>query len=170
MTDERPLICKTGELFTRDTVHQSAEGLDVSSSRGFALHDRRLLYDDVQLVTLHTDRGIWYLVLTGLFGATLIALAIFIVALDTDAWPVALPIFLFGLPAMLAFLFRLAVGRETVTIHGRRSKAILRFGGRKKRKARAVYGQVCSLVRRAQSTNPAATPPPATPVLEPPQE
>lgn len=151
MIDERPLICRTGELFSRDTVHQSAEGLDVSSSQGFSLHERRLLYDDVELVTLHTDRGLWYLLLTGIAGALLVALAIFIVALDTDVWPIALPFFLLGVPPLIAFLIRLAVGRETVTIHGRRSKAILRFAGLRKKRAREVYGQICALVRRAQS-------------------
>lgn len=152
MTDERPLICRTGELFSRDTVHQSAEGLDVSSSRGFALHERRLLFDDVQLVTLHGDRGLWYLLVTGIFGALFVAFAIFIAAVNTDMWPVALPFFLMGAPAVIAFLIRLSVGREIVTIHGRRSKAILRFSGLRKRRAREVYGQVCALVRRAQST------------------
>jgi uncharacterized integral membrane protein len=164
--DERPLICRTGELFSRDSVHQSAEGLDVSSSQGFSLHERRLLYDDVQLVTLHSDRGLWYLLVTGILGTLLVAFAIFIVAVNTEMWPLALPFFLLGVPPLIFFLLRLAVGRETVTVHGRRSKAILRFGGFRKRRAREVYGQICALVRRAQSARVplvAEDSPPVTP-------
>lgn len=157
MTDDRPLICRTSELFSRETVHQSAEGLDVLSSHAFTVHERRLLYDDVQLVTLHVDRGVAYLVTTGLFGFLFVAFAIFIVALNTQMYIVALPFFILGLPAVVAFLVRLVTGREVVTVNGRRSKAVLRFSGLKKRQARAVYGQVCALVRRAQG--PAATAP-----------
>jgi hypothetical protein len=155
MTDDRPRIARTGELFSRETVHQSAEGLDVLSSQAFTIHERRLLYDDVQLVTLHVDRGVAYLITTGVFGFFLVALSIFIVAMNTKMYLGALPFFILGLPAVFAFFMRLAVGREVVTVHGRRSKAVLRFGGFQKKKARAVYGQICSLVRRAQQ--PAGT-------------
>ncbi|MEO8378781.1 MAG: hypothetical protein ABI779_12980 [Acidobacteriota bacterium] len=151
MKDDRVLLCRNNDLFSREAVYQTAEGLDVSSSQAFSLHDRRLLYDDVQLVTLHSDRGLWYLLATGAAAALLLAIAIFIVALDTSMWAVALPFFIFGAAPLVSFLVRLAVGRETVTIHGRRSKAILRFSGLRKHRSREIYGQVCSLVRRAQS-------------------
>lgn len=151
MTDERILLCRTGELFSRDTVHQSAEGLDVLSSEAFTVNERRVLFDDVQLVTLHVDRGTWYLIATGGFGFLLVAVAIFVVALDTDMWPLALPLLLLGMPAFISFFIRLLFGREVVTVHGRRSKAVLRFSGRRKKRARELYGQICALVRKAQT-------------------
>jgi hypothetical protein len=150
--DDRPLVCRTSELFSRDTVHQSAEGLDVLSSRWFAVHERRLLYDDVQLVTLHLDRGVWYLVATGLFGLAFVALGVFVLAVSPTMYGISIPLLLIGIPALVAMFIRLVTGREVVTVHGRRSKAVLRFSGLRKKRARDVYGQICSLVRRAQSS------------------
>ena len=155
MIDDRPLICRTGELFSRETVHQAAEGLDVTSSRGFEVHERQLMFVDVHLVTLHGDRGVVYLVVTGVFGFVLLALAIFIIALDQDMLAVSIPFFVMGVPAVVAFLVRLVTGRETVTVHGRRSKAVLRFSGLRKKRAREVYGVICAAVRRGQNAGSA---------------
>jgi hypothetical protein len=150
--DDRPLICRTSELFSRDTVHQSQEGLDVLTSRWFAVHERRVLYDDVQLVTLHVDRGVWYLLATGIFSLLFIALGVFVLAVSPTMYAASIPLLLLGVPALIAFFIRLVVGREAVTVHGRRSKAVLRFSGLKKKHAREVYGQICALVRRAQAS------------------
>ena len=43
------------------------------------------------------------------------------------------------------------MGRDVVTVFGRRSKAVLRFGSFRKQRAREVYGHVCAAVRRGQS-------------------
>ena len=55
----------------------------------------------------------------------------------------------FGLPALIAFLTRLLLGVDVVTVFGRRSKTNLRFALRKQR-AREVYGTICAAVRNAQ--------------------
>jgi hypothetical protein len=131
-----------------------------------------VFFDDVMLVTLHHERGIPYLVLTGLFAGAMLGFAILIVAISTDAWPGALPFFIVGMLSLTAFLIRVAMGRGVITVFGRRSRAVLRFGSFRARRAREIYGQVCAAVRRGQSAMPqvreSTDPPPGDVPLPPP--
>ena len=164
-TDERPLICKTSDLFSRDVVRHGTDGLDILSSHAFTVDERRLLFDDVQLVTRHVQRSALFLVLTALFGGSLVGLAIFVFALNSDMYALAIPLFVVGLPAILAFFIHLAVGREVITVNGRRSKLVLRFSGLRKQRARDVYGAICAAVRHGQSPEPPIVPESSAPPL-----
>jgi hypothetical protein len=84
----------------------------------------------------------------GSVAAFFLGIAMVIVGANVDLWPAALFFAVFGFPALVAFLARLLLGVDVVTIFGRRSKASIRFTWRKRR-AREVYGVICAAVRSA---------------------
>lgn len=147
----RTLLRRSRTIVGTDATFLCSDGLEVDASQNYEITRRRVFFDDVQLVTLHRERGAAYLIVTGAFGALFLAWAIFMVSLSFDTWPAALFFFGMGGIPFTAFLIRLAVGRDVVTVFGRRSKAVLRFNAFQHRRAREVYGQVCAAVRRAQA-------------------
>ena len=164
MSNRTPL-CRANTAFGRDWAYLTDDGIDVDSSANFKVVRRRVFFDDVQLVTLHRDRGAAFLIFTGLFGAFFIAMAVFIVAVNVEGWRIAVVPFVIGLVPFTAFVIRLAVGRAVVTVFGRRSRATLRFHPFRTQRAREVYGRICAAVRRAQSERISApeSPPPPLP-------
>ena len=160
----RTLLRRSRTLFGSDATFLTPDGIDVDSTQNYEVVRRKVFFDDVYFVTLHRERGVAFVLFTGLFGAFFLGLGILLAAIDTDTWPVALPFFLVGLAIFAAFLIRLSMGRDVITVFGRRSKAVLRFGSFGKERAREVYGQICAAVRRGQS---AAAAPPAERELPP---
>ena len=147
----RTLIARTRTLVGSDSAYLGDDAVEVDQSVNYEVVRRRVFFDDVQLVTMHRERGLWFLLLTGAWGLLWTTVAIFIVAIDTNTWPAALIFLAVGAPAVIAFLLRLAMGRDVVTVFGRRSKASLKFGVFRHARAREAYGQICATVRRAQS-------------------
>ncbi|HEX6099774.1 MAG TPA: hypothetical protein VF432_25905 [Thermoanaerobaculia bacterium] len=158
MTPARTLLRRSRTPMGSDAAFLTPDGIDVDSTQNYEVVRRKVFFDDVHLVTLHRERGIAYLVVTGIAAAFFIGIAILIVAIDTDGWPWALPFLVAGLAFLVGFLIRMALGRDVITVSGRRSKAVLRFGSLRKDRAREVYGQICAAVRRGQS---AMAPPPS---------
>lgn len=144
----RKRLMKSRTAFSHVTVYQTAEGLEIESNEQYEIVERRVLFDDVILVTLHRELGVAYLVVTGLFAAFFLGFGILVLSFNVDTWPAAVVLGIFGGPVFLAFLVRLFLGVDVVTVFGRRSKADLRFALRKKR-AREVYGTICAAVRSA---------------------
>ena len=134
-----------------DAAYLTREGVELDSSQAYEVVRRRVFFDDVNLVTLHHERGWAFIGVAGAFGTFFIALAIFIVAINVNGWPWALPFFLVGAPAFIGALVRLAMGRAVVTVFGRRTRAVIRFGVFKTNRAHEVYRMVCAAARRAQS-------------------
>jgi hypothetical protein len=163
---ERTLLRRSRTPFGSDATFLTPNGLDVDSTQNYEVVRRRVFFDDVHLVTIHRERGIAFLVVTAALGAFLVGMAVLFVSINTDTWPVALGFFVPGFLLGLACAIRLLMGRDVITVFGRRSKAVLRFGSFQKQRARDVYGQICATIRRAQSAFPAA-PPPAAPALPP---
>jgi hypothetical protein len=155
----RTLLRRSRTIVGSDATFLTPNGLEVDSTQNYEVVRRKVFFDDVYLVTLHRERGIAFLVVNGLFGAFFLGLAILLVAIDTDTWPVALPFLIVGLVFLVAFLIRLSMGRAVITVFGRRSKAVLRFGSFRKERAREVYGQICAAVRRGRSAMPPAPAP-----------
>jgi hypothetical protein len=147
----RTLLRRSWTPLGSDAAYLAADAIEIDSTQNYEVLRRRVYFDDVHLVTIHRARGIAFLVTTGVIAAIFIGFAIVLVAVDTDTWPVALSFFLVGMAALIPFLIRVAVSRSIVTVFGRRSKAVVRFGSFGSKRARAVYGQICSTVRRAQS-------------------
>lgn len=149
MNGTRKLVGKSATFGIRQRVYQTADGFDVEMREQYEVMQRRVLFDDVQLVTIHRRLGPLYLILMGSIATLFIFIAILIVAVDVNDWPGAMVPAVMGLPFLIPFLVRLAFGQEVITIFGRRSKAEVRFSIRK-RLARETYGKICAAVREAQ--------------------
>lgn len=147
--EPRQLLGKSASFGMRQRVYQTAGGFDVEMREQYEVMQRRVLFDDVQLVTMHRRLGALYLILTGGTALLFATVAIAIVSYDVDNWPGAMIPAGIGLPFLILFAVRLALGQEVITIFGRRSKAEVRFSVRKRR-ARETYGKICAAVREAQ--------------------
>lgn len=144
----RTLIGKTRTMTSRAEIYQTADGLEIESYEQYEVVQRRVLFDDVQMVSIHREAGVAYLVLTGFFAIVFLGIGIVILNVSFDAWPAALIFGIVGFPALVAFFVRLFLGVDVITIFGRRSKANLRYTIRKQR-AREMYGTICATVRNA---------------------
>ncbi|MFL6245032.1 MAG: hypothetical protein ACJ74H_03335 [Thermoanaerobaculia bacterium] len=147
-SEPRKLIGKASSLGGRSAIYQVHDGLEIDTSEQYDIVQRRVLFDDVLMVTIHREKGVLYLLITGALAAFFLGFAAMIVSVDVNDWPGAAVFVVFGFPALLAFLIRLFLGVDVVTIFGRRSKASVRFSLRKRR-ARQVYGAICAAVRTA---------------------
>jgi hypothetical protein len=150
--EPRKLIGKSRTIGTHAAIYQVHDGLEIEMSEQYAVVQRRVLFDDVLMVTIHREIGPLYLFIMGSVAAFFLGIAMVIVGANVDLWPAALFFAMFGFPALVAFLARLLLGVDVVTIFGRRSKANIRFTWRKKR-AREVYGAICAAVRSAHREN-----------------
>ena len=164
MNPNRVLVCKWATIVAREKVYQTPEGLEIETNEHYEVSERRVFFEDVQLVTYHRERGKLYLGLTGAFSFGFLALILYLSTLGDAALAVG-AVFgtMFGLPFLIAFLVRAFFGVDVITVFGRRSKAAIRFRIRKRR-AREVYGQICAAVRAAQrAIIPAESPEPPLP-------
>ena len=147
-----------------DAAYLTRDGVEMDSSQAYEVVRRRVFFDDVSLVTLHHERGWAFIGVAGAFGTFFIALAIFIVAINVNVWPWALPFFVLGAPAFAGALVRLAMGRRVVTVFGRRTRAAIRFGVFKTERAHEVYRIICAATGRAQKSFVSAPESPAPPL------
>jgi uncharacterized integral membrane protein len=145
----RKVLGRSRSLGSRATIYQGADALEIEVNEQYEVVEKRVLYDDVLMVTIHREKGVGYLILIALLALFFLGIAILIVSVNVDAWPAAIFFGTFGLPALIAFLTRLLLGVDVVTVFGRRSKTDLRFALRKQR-AREAYGTICAAVRNAQ--------------------
>jgi uncharacterized integral membrane protein len=143
------MLGKSRTLGSRAIIYQGVDALEIEVNEQYEVVEKRVLYDDVLMVTIHREKGAIYLTVTALIALFFLGIAILIVSVNVDAWPAAIVFAAFGLPALIAFLVRLLLGVDIVTVFGRRSKTDLRFALRKQR-AREVYGTICAAVRNAQ--------------------
>jgi len=153
----RKLLGKSRSLGSRAIIYQGVDALEIEVNEQYEVVEKRVLFDDVLMVTIHRELGAVYLAVTALIALLFLGIAILIVSIDVDAWPAAIVFGAFGLPALISFLTRLFLGVDIVTVFGRRSKTDLRFALRKQR-AREVYGTICAAVRSAQRVPVAESP------------
>lgn len=146
--ESRKQLGRSRSFGSRATIYQVADGLEIEVHEQYEVVQRRVLFDDVLMVTLHREKGPLFLVLTGMLAAFFLTIGLLIVSVNVDAWPAALVFGVIGAFPCFAFLTRLFLGIDVITIFGRRSKADLHFALRKQR-AREVYGTICAAVRSA---------------------
>ena len=145
----RKLLGRSRSFGSRATIYQGTDALEIEVNERYEIVEKRVLFDDVLMVTLHREKGIFYLILTAVIALFFLGIGVLIVSINVDAWPAAVIFGIFGLPSLIAFLTRLLLGVDVVTVFGRRSKTDLRFALRKQR-AREAYGTICAAVRNAQ--------------------
>jgi hypothetical protein len=141
----------TTQAFAREAVYELPDGLETESSEHYEVIRKRVLFEDVLLVTYHRETGVWFVILNAFIGVFFLFLGVLIVNAQRtgNAFWYALPWIVMALPFLIAASLRAILGVDVVTTFGRRSKAILRFTFRKRR-AREIYGHICAKVRQAQ--------------------
>jgi hypothetical protein len=156
----RKQIGRNFGAMTRELIFETADAIEVESREGYEVTRKRVLYEEVLLVTFHRSLGVPYVIalaaLTLLFGGLAL---IFLLGAHEPGFAIVFGIA--TLPFLIALVIRLALKLDFVTVFGRRSKAVMRFAVRKRR-AREVYGRICSRTMEVQRAM--AEPEPATPV------
>lgn len=151
----RVLLGKARSLGSRATIYEAEDGLEIEVNEQYDVTQKRVLYDDVLMVTIHRETGLTFLVITGLWAAFFILIGSLILSISADVWPVSAVFYAIALPAVIGFFQRLFFGIDVVTVFGRRSKTAMRFAFRKRR-ARMVYTGICTAVQNAQNAAVAA--------------
>ena len=162
MATGRILLGREATFSDRSYTWLTAEAVEIDEVDGYDVARRRVLLDEVLLVTLHRKRRFTLLALCGvaaaIFGVPMVAL--------TPRGNTGAFFLLFGLfcaPFALGFVVHLLFGTDYVTLFGKRSRARLAFNFRKAR-AREVYAL---LVREVQAVQELSAPPqPSAPAVE----
>ena len=151
MTAARTRLGSRGRAFERESVYELPDGIEIESTANYEVVRRRVLFEDVLLITYHREMGFWFVVLNGLVGAFFLFMGLLVVSAQRtgSVWPYLTPWLVLAFPFLLAATLRMFLGVEVISIFGRRSKAQIRFTYRKQR-ARELYGRILARVRQAQ--------------------
>jgi hypothetical protein len=137
---------RTGLSFVHK-VYRTPDAIEVDEIEGVDVTRRRVLLEEVLLVTYHRAYGLAF-VLTLAALAVVFGVLCGLIAIGDRA--IALVVFaLTGLPSLVLLALRLALGIDVLTIHGPRTRAQVHFWLRKGR-GREVFRQVCRLARERQ--------------------
>jgi hypothetical protein len=149
----RKLIGRNSGAMSRQRVYETADGIEVESHEGYEVTRKRVLFQEVLLVTIHRESGRAFVISTGLATLFFILMALILQVTSPAA---AITFALLAVPFLIACLVRLILKHDYVTVFGRRSKAAMRF--MRKRRAREVYGRICSRTTEVQrAATPAAS-------------
>lgn len=156
--EPRTLITSGVTPTGRTTVYETADGVVVEANEQYEILHRRVLFEDVVLVTYHRETGWGYVLANGFIAFVFLFIGGSIFA--ARASMIAAAIFaVLGLPSLVLLILRLALSVDVVTVFGRRSKAIIRFPWNKRR-ARETYGRICARARQVQQRVGAENPEP----------
>jgi hypothetical protein len=165
---KRKLLGRNIGAMSREAVFETADAIESESRAGYEVTRKRVLFEEVLLVTIHREMGTLYVILTAALTIIFAGIAI----LSRSVLGVAIFFGILALPFFIACVVRLVVRLDFVSVFGRRSKAVMRFSLRKRR-AREVYGRICSRaleVQRAMVEVSPASPVPADEVPPAPEE
>lgn len=147
---------------TRETVFETADAIESESREGYDVTRKRVLFEEILLVTIHRELGVLYVTLTAALTVTFAGVAF----LSRSVMGVAIFFGILALTFFIACAVRLATRVDFVSVFGRRSKAVMRFSLRKRR-AREVYGRICSRALEVQRAMIEPEPEPALPTSAP---
>jgi hypothetical protein len=146
---------------TRELIFETADAIEVESREGYDVTRKRVLFEEILLVTSHRVIGWPYVI-----GLGLTALFFGMWALVASPEPaIAISMAVLALPFLAACIVRLVLKLDIVTVFGRRSKAVMRFAIRKQR-AREVYRRICARTAEVQQEKLAAEPAAPVPINE----
>jgi hypothetical protein len=147
LPSRRILLGGLSGLTSFSRVYRTPDAVEVDEIEGTDVTRRRVLFEEVLLVTHHREYGTVFMVTTAALLAGFGALGAAVAVGDRTAGLILLG--LTALPALGALALRLAVGIDVVTVYGRRTRASLRFWLRKSR-GREVFRLICRLARERQ--------------------
>jgi len=144
----RTLLGRHATVMTRERIYETPDAIEVESREGYEVSRKRVLFEEVLLVTFHRGIGWAYVISLGVTGLLFGSLALsFLISARAP-----IPAAVFGvvaLPFLAAAIIRLVWKLDFVTVFGRRSKAVMRFSLHKRR-AREVYERICARTAEVQ--------------------
>jgi hypothetical protein len=147
-------------------VFELEDALEVDENNFVEIERTRVYFDDVLGITYHRQNSTAFLIAMGLLALFFGGIAAIALAAEGGREP-AVPI-VFGIlasPFAAAFLARLLLKVDVITVFGRRTMACMKFGFRKAR-AREIYRDLTLKIRDRQEKAAAGqAPPPAPPEL-----
>ena len=151
MSATRTRLGTTAQVFARESVYELEDGLEVEMMENYEVMRKRVLFEEVLLVTYHREKGIWFILLTTLAGGFFLLMGVSVASVQRTGtiWPVLFIWLILAFPFLFFAALRAIMGVDVVSVFGKRSKASVRFAYRKKR-AREVYVRIVSRVRQAQ--------------------
>jgi len=153
----RKLLGTASNLATRVRVYLAEDAVEIDEIEGYSGTRKRVLFDEVLLVTLDRRRRLGTIAILAAVSLVLLSPCLLIAATKQDLnfgliWTAIVS------PAWIALLVHLAFGVDQVTVFGKRTVAQMRFAVRKRR-GREVFALLRARVGEVQR---AATPPVAT--------
>ncbi|MEK6376154.1 MAG: hypothetical protein AABO58_26060 [Acidobacteriota bacterium] len=145
---QRTLLGRNTGVAERQTVYESADGLEIESIEQYERSRAMVLFEDVVLVTYHRELG-WPMVVLNAALASVFFLIGGLIFAANSSMAVAAIFAAFGIPSLVLIIVRLARQVDVISVFGRRSKAVIRFPYRKRR-AREIYGHLCARTRQIQ--------------------
>jgi len=148
-------------------VYEIEGGLEIDENSIVEIERTRVYFDDVLGITYHRQANIVFLIGMGFLGLMFGGIALLILASEGEK--VAAAIFAFvAAPFLVLFFVGLILKLDVITVFGKRTMAVIRFGFRKAR-AREIYRDLTQKIRACQEKTAAAQPkPPPAPATEPP--
>lgn len=141
----RTRIGRNNDFATRQIVYRTPAGIEVDELDHFEVVRRRVLYDDVLVVTYHREQSWGYVV----FLAIVVLIFGVLAAIASEIVPLAMTLAALAALALVLAVLRLLTQVDVVTVFGRRSKAAVRFPYRKAY-ARRIFNETCANVAAAQ--------------------
>jgi hypothetical protein len=145
---KRKLLGRNVGVMLRETVYETPDAIECESREGYEVTRKRVLFEEVLLVTIHREVGLPYVIAMAVTTLIFASIA-FLFQLWARVPSVAIPFGILALPFFIGFVVRLVLKLDYVSVFGRRSKAAMRFSLRKRR-AREVYGRICSRALEVQ--------------------
>jgi hypothetical protein len=145
---KRKLLGRNVGVMLREAVYETADAIECESREGYEVTRKRVLFEEVLLVTIHREVGLPYVITTAVTTVIFAGIAL-LFQLWARTPAVAIPFAILALPFFIGCVVRLVLKLDYVSVFGRRSKAAMRFSLRKRR-AREVYGRICSRALEVQ--------------------
>lgn len=142
---KRKLLGRNAGVMLRETVYETADAIECEAREGYEVTRKRVLFEEVLLVTIHREIGTLYVITMA--AAAVIFASVALLGRSEPAF--AIPFGILALPFLIGCVVRLILKLDYVCVFGRRSKAVIRFSFRKRR-AREVYGRICSRALEVQ--------------------
>jgi hypothetical protein len=161
---KRTLLGRNAGVMLREAVYETADAIECETREGYDVTRKRVLFEEVLLVTIHREAGTLYVVAMGAAAVIFAGIAL-LFQLWARVPGVAISFGIVALPFLIGCVFRLVLKLDYVCVFGRRSKAVMAFSLRKRR-AREVYGRICSRALEVQRSMVAAEQPSSAPVDE----
>jgi len=144
----RKLLGRNISIGSREAIYESDDAIEIDATDQYELAHKRVLFEDVVLVTYHREIGWMYIALHGVVVVIFLAIAATTAAAQGGLVPSAI-ISAFAVPSIVLILLRAIFQVDVISIYGRRSRAQVRFLFRKQR-ARELYGRICARSRQIQ--------------------